>query len=550
MTEKSSVGLDFGTTNSLLTNFDYLENGPRPFRASMGEVNGPIPSLVVTKVAAKVKKMLAGLVGIEHYDDEDFEIRENFKLDLPKVGATTSERLSHKSFIAARDFLTQVIDDYRAASATGQIDSICITAPEAWVSGQEQIANEALLHILKSLDLHHPRIVSEPVAAAAYFADCYYRRVKQGFRGHAFVYDHGGGTLDLSLVKIEGVKVTPIEGDGLSIDDSPLGYGGVAFDRMVLDHFLETDEKMSNYSERDKLVWLRKFEKQKRSCPVDLERRYARLKAGLPDEAGELFEVPKVRKYKKPVSVEDIKSVFEKDYQPMLKERLDKFLDHCSRLEDAPNFANPNDFRVLMVGGFSEFYPVRRFVEDTFREKFDCEGEVFQNHFDRDDRWSAISLGACLVAANKVKVDELCPCTFGIVTFGETEEDLNYNPLLKRGDPVDRYDQVVYFEGGLFGADHLNESAAPSITFYFERAGDRIAMKGQTGLLQLLPDFGTAQSWKFGSKIEDGVIFIYILSDVSPNPRRIRIGEFFDVIDASEDRVISDQNIETVNAVA
>ncbi len=548
MTEETAIGLDFGTTNTLLSYYDDMD-GPRLHQASMGESSGPIPSLLVAK-AGKVRRFLAGLIGIGHYDDDDVEIRENFKLDLPQVGGTADARLKHSSFLAARDFIDQVIRDYKAGSVTGQIDRLCISAPEAWVRGQEQVANEALRQITRGLALPAPVIISEPVAAAAYFAYRYHRRTKHGFRGHAFVYDHGGGTLDLSLVKIDGVRVTPVDGDGLSIDDNPMGYGGVAFDQMMLDYYLSTDEKMAKFSDKEKRVWLRKFEREKRGCPVDLERRYSRIMAGFADEEGELFDVPKVRKYRKSVTVEDIRSVFIERYKPRLQARLDKFLEHCSSGNDAPDFAYANNFRVLMVGGFSEFYPVRRMVEDVFRERFGSENDVFTSHFSKSDRWSAISRGACLVAANRVRVDDLCPCTFGLVTYGETENDKDYHPLVQRGDPVDKYSSVVYFEGGAFGVNTLDESAAPAITFYIERAGERMAMKGKTGLSDLLPDFGTARSWQFGANIVKGVISIYIKSDASPHPRRVRLGEFFDVIDASDKRVINDDDFESISAVA
>lgn len=194
-----------------------------------------------------------------------------------------------------------------------------------------------------------------------------------------------------------------------------------------------------------------------------------------------------------------------------------------------------------MVGGFAEYYPVRQMVEQVLRTHYGADNDVFVNYLTRNDRWSAIARGACLVAASQVRVDELCPCTFGIVSYDDNNKE-RYHPLVVRGEPVQNYDDVVYFDGGEFNVEEPNPENVPEITFYMERAGENVSITGKSRMSELLPDFGHASSWKFGASIAKGVITIYIKPNTSSQPRCIPLGEFFDLIEASENKSIDDSD--------
>ncbi len=71
------------------------------------------------------------------------------------------------------------------------------------------------------------------------------------------VCDYGGGTLDLSLSKVEGDQITVLEGTGRGITKETMGIAGVAYDKAVVEKVLN-DQAIT-----DKFKLLKKFEEKK-----------------------------------------------------------------------------------------------------------------------------------------------------------------------------------------------------------------------------------------------------------------------------------------------
>lgn len=113
----------------------------------------------------------------------------------------------------------------RAESALGgELDGVVITVPAYFDDGQRQATRDAG----RLAGLEVMRLLNEPTAAAlAYGLD------KQA-EGTFAVFDLGGGTFDISVLKLEG-GVFEVKSTG---GDSALG--GDDFDRAVAGHFLRT----------------------------------------------------------------------------------------------------------------------------------------------------------------------------------------------------------------------------------------------------------------------------------------------------------------------
>ena len=80
------------------------------------------------------------------------------------------------------------------------------------------------------------------------------------------------------------------------------------------------------------------------------------------------------------------------------------------------NNNDPSKFRIIMVGGFSNFYLSQMAVKNFFNSKTDSD-ERFRINFTQEDTTLAISKGAALIANKFVKIDETYPMTIGIVLY-------------------------------------------------------------------------------------------------------------------------------------
>lgn len=111
---------------------------------------------------------------------------------------------------------------HRVVQEAGHVSSAVITCPAGW----GRLRRQVLIDAAHQAGLHDPVLVDEPVAAAAYCT-----RVLGGHvsAGHSLlVFDFGGGTLDLALVRRDQVVgVSGLENlGGLDIDEALVGHLG------------------------------------------------------------------------------------------------------------------------------------------------------------------------------------------------------------------------------------------------------------------------------------------------------------------------------------
>jgi molecular chaperone DnaK len=213
------VGIDLGTTNSLVA---IVENGtPRVLPGSDGSTL--VPSVIYFDEAGKV------LVGngakekmVEKPKNTVFSIKrfmgkgiEDVRADLPLLPFQVSPESEHiiRLKIFGRDYTPPELSAFilrelkrNAESALGEeITNAVITVPAYFNDAQRQATKDA--GRIAGLDVL--RIVNEPTAASlAYGLD----KRKQGTIA---VYDFGGGTFDISILKLnDGIfEVLSTSGD-------------------------------------------------------------------------------------------------------------------------------------------------------------------------------------------------------------------------------------------------------------------------------------------------------------------------------------------------
>ncbi len=228
-----AIGIDLGTTNSVAAIID--KGTPRvlsaegsallPSAVAFGEGKTLIGTAALDKVADKNYEVVTSakrLIGRGHSDVEEihghlpYAIEEGegmILLDLRagkkspvQISALILNELKHRAEEALQDSVTQAV----------------ITVPAYFDDAQRQATKDAA----KLAGLEVLRLVSEPTAAAlAYGLD-------SGAEGIYVIYDLGGGTFDVSVLKLEkGVfQVLATGGD--------TALGGDDIDRAIVSHLV------------------------------------------------------------------------------------------------------------------------------------------------------------------------------------------------------------------------------------------------------------------------------------------------------------------------
>jgi molecular chaperone DnaK len=405
-----SIGLDFGTTNSIISYLDKGELTTYKY-GSPGSQQEYIPSFVAYEEddieigqAAKITKS----------NDTNVESYGNFKMQLPEKELKSN---GHKDPIqVTKDYLQQIlIDDIHSFQQQwGKIEGLVVSVPEIWQRDISNLGRERLQKILRQdLGLPLQQLVSEPVAAAAYYAWQVNSGTLQPFTGNLLVCDIGGGTFDISLCRLSGdnkVRVLYFDGEG----NKGLEFAGVAFDRRCVQIAYKTqhgeaiDESSSKF-----LSLLNQFEQVKISKHGKIQK-MSQNYIDSPDAYGEK-DAYVFGDYK--ITMAQLWEAFSP-----IREGIEKAMN---RVKTWSQENGENIDRVLPVGGFSQFPFVKYAIAQSLGLQ---EGDSrMDSQFNFTSNAYAIAYGACLIANGYIDPEEKYVHTVGIVVTreGENSESLS-----------------------------------------------------------------------------------------------------------------------------
>lgn len=203
-----NIGLDFGTTNSILS---YMENGNLTcFKYNM--IEEYIPSFIAyedgfIEIGNAARHTASQNLKIESYG--------NFKMRLPLKDSDFAKYFQNGKtpMEVTADYLKELLLNRESQSFTkerGNIVGIVVSVPEIWQRDIYNLGRERLRGLIEQLGLPLIQLVSEPVAAASYYTHEVQKQAEnndqQFFIGNLLVCDMGGGTFDVSLCHISGQK--------------------------------------------------------------------------------------------------------------------------------------------------------------------------------------------------------------------------------------------------------------------------------------------------------------------------------------------------------
>jgi molecular chaperone DnaK len=208
-----NFAIDLGTTNSLIAR---AGNGSVDIFKNPSGMKVTLPSVV----AFRKDRILIGDKAREYVEKDPANVFAAFKR---KMGTSESFFIANDgTFKTPIELSTIILQELQHFIFTGEKpESVVITIPASFDTVQSNATKEAGY----AAGFREVLLLQEPIAASLAFAN---REGKDGLQGQWLVYDLGGGTFDVALVKIEDdeMKVVDHEGDNF--------LGGLDFDQLMI----------------------------------------------------------------------------------------------------------------------------------------------------------------------------------------------------------------------------------------------------------------------------------------------------------------------------
>ena len=410
--------IDFGTSNTVVVRWNPVTQQPETL--ALGDLslkladNPPlIPSLLYVE-NARTSQVLAGQTVRDRGFDLNSDARffRNFKRG---IGAEIQGFLPEldgqevRFEQAGQWFLTRVIQELQAIDPN--LDALVFTVP---VDSFEAY-RLWLTQVCKSLQVEQVRLLDEPTAAALGYG--------LENQGTVLVVDFGGGTLDLSLVKLEGSPQSQVKPVGFLLkwgkkvlEDSAQrpklarvlakagqNLGGADLDNWLIDYFAKTQGLATSP------LTLRLAERLK----IQLSQQLEATEIYFNDETFESYELQLDRDRFSQILTEH-------QFFDRLDESMTQVLQQVQRQGLTPEQIDA----VLLVGGTAQIPAVKAWIEGYFpAEKIRSEKP-----------FEAIAQGALQVSQG-IEIKDYLYHSYGIRFWDRRNNRHGWHPIVKQGQP-------------------------------------------------------------------------------------------------------------------
>ena len=393
------LGIDLGTTNSEIA--IYRDGHPEVLRDEQGRII--LPSVVGLTENGEL------LVGEEARNQFLLYPERTVRSIKRRMGSDAKVRLGEREYTPQEisAIILSRLKEIAQAQLGRTIRKAVITVPAYFSDTQRQATREAG----EIAGLEVARIINEPTAAAL----VYEATQHQGKR--ILVYDLGGGTFDVSVVRIEQGVVEVISSHGNN------HLGGDDFDHKIVEHVFEHLKLKHGVDVAD---WpqamariLRSAEDAKKQLS---DHPYARIaEEYLAEHGGQ------------PVNLD--LELSREQYEDMIAPFIEETLGAIHIALESAGLTSSQVDEILLVGGATRTPLIRRRLVEVFGSQ--PRGEV--------DPDLCVAMGAAIQGAamtgtevSAVLVD-ITPYTFGTSALGELNGELypyRYVPTIPKNTPI------------------------------------------------------------------------------------------------------------------
>ncbi len=362
------VGIDLGTSTSALA---YVQPDGSPAVVPNSDGERLTPSVVFFDPFEDVK--LIGSSARDGGDPERTVGQIKRHMGDPDYSVEFDGRKWTPTEISAL-ILSKLKND--CSQFIGEIEDVVITVPANF----NELARRATIDAGKLAGLNVTRIVNEPTAAALYYA------LTQGVNGRVMVFDMGGGTLDITILFIQGRNIH------IQLSEGARHLGGCDFDQVV-----------------NELI--REEYRQQKGCELQMS----------PYQSGRLMSLCEdTKKMLSKLNVVTETFATDKDGLTRVTLTRERFEAAIGRLlirttmlvEQALDSLEigPSDIdEVLLVGGSTRIPKIRENLEKFFGKPPLACANVDE----------CVALGAALFAQQSLTVHEVCNHSYGILALVE-----------------------------------------------------------------------------------------------------------------------------------
>lgn len=524
----AKIGIDFGTTNTVISH--YADNEPIGFHYPAMHPSIYIPSVVCLTAN---EDCLVGYEAMSEAGDRSNTFYKAMKMYLPLDDEERKEqnwpaRSKGKQYTpddVIKKFFTKLLKNGEKDSFETReeaIEEIVLCVPHVWNREITHKGRERLKKILESLHLKLSRIVSEPIAAAAYFLFRYKEKFKNDFVGNLLVCDFGGGTFDVTLCKIHDTgKVEELLNDGNGLSSLGLGRAGVFFDdTLIKKAYLRKNQREieEGGSEYHELYAQLQLKKNTSSTRIN-----AALELTLQEKQADRNSSPIIS----PINsigfyFDDIMESFEPIKSGMLEvlERLDAKISERKLKIDA----------LFLTGGFNQFLLCNKTIVDYFAK--DKPKTVIDAALDANIAGLSISYGACMIANGIVSIDEKFPHSLGFIAYRHEvdvrkEPQKIHVPLIKGGKQLNNYNKVTLSDDQFLIS--LDRNGKLNFKFFIDLYDDQANRRElMFSDIELPGSTRMGTKWKIGMRIDLSQIVYVVFAGIDGQKHEIRLLDIMD----------------------
>ena len=362
------VGIDLGTTT---TGMAWVRPDGTPEIVPNADGGRLTPSVVYFDPHEDIR-----LVGEAARDSGDAERTVQLikrHMDDPDFSVTVGGRQWTAAEFSAL-FLAKMLRD--GSRMIGPVRDVVLTVPANF----NELARRATLAAGRIAGLNVVRLVNEPTAAALYYAHA------RQLEGRIMVYDLGGGTLDITILEVDGGGIRCLTSEGAG------RLGGSDFDERILELMGEAYQHAHGVG-----LWDSELERRRvLQSGEDLKKMLSKLRLAsetVGNPAGGMARIELSRE----------------DFEVAVSRLFTRTILLVEQALDSVGLAAADIDHVALVGGGTRMPRVRTMLQEYFgKEPVNC-GNVDE----------CVALGAALFAKKGADVQEVCNHSYGTLALVE-----------------------------------------------------------------------------------------------------------------------------------